>query len=132
LAIFSVTSVLSGAARADPMLMVVPVVMAAFGFVLMRKLTWDLADTVDDFGSYLIVRRGGKEARVELRNVMNVSISTMMNPPRITLTLVESSELGKEISFSPKRPMSLNPFAKNPIGQALIERVYYARRENAL
>lgn len=121
-----------GAAQHEPMFLIVPAGMAVFGFFLMRKLAWDLADSVDDCGSYLLVRRGSVVARIELANVMNVSASTLQNPPRVTLRLVNPSELGKEISFSPKSPFSLNPFAQSPVAEQLIERVHRARSVNAL
>lgn len=132
LGFFIYETVRDGTARDDPMFLVIPLVMAVFGVLVMRKVAWDLADSVDDCGSYLVVRRGSTEARIELVNVMNVSASTLQNPPRVTLRLVESSELGKEVSFSPRSSFSLNPFAKNPVAEDLIERVHRARTHNAL
>jgi hypothetical protein len=32
-----------------------PIAMSIFGFVLMRKLVWDLVDEVCDYGDYLLV-----------------------------------------------------------------------------
>jgi len=132
LGFFMYDSLRDGAAQSDPMFLIIPLGMAVFGFFLMRKLAWDLADSVDDCGSYLLVRRGRVVARIELANVMNVSASTFQNPPRVTLRLVKPSELGKEVSFSPKSPFSLNPFARSPVAEDLIERVHQARTSNAL
>lgn len=131
LGFFMYQSVQDGAAQSDPMFLVIPLLMGVFGVLLMRKLVWDLADSVDDCGSYLLVRKGRIQERVELSNVMNVSASTLQNPPRITLRLVTPGELGKEISFSPRARFSLNPFAPNPVAENLMERVHRLRAGNA-
>ena len=132
LGFFVYEAVRNGAAQSDPMFLIVPMVMAVFGVFVMRKFVWDLADSVDDCGSYLLVRRGSIEAKIELANVMNVSASTFQNPPRITLRLVKPIELGKEVSFCPRSPFFLNPFARNTVAEDLIERIHHARTGNAL
>ncbi|HEY2628588.1 MAG TPA: hypothetical protein VGI57_05640, partial [Usitatibacter sp.] len=98
-------------------------------FILFRKVVWDLMDEVYDGGDYLLVKNGDKEDRIQLSNIMNVSASTMVNPPRVTLRLVTPCRFGKEVTFSPVRPFTLNPFAKNTIAENLIERVDKARRK---
>jgi len=60
-------------------------------------------------------------------NVMNVSMSTGLNPPRLSLRVVTPGQLGPEIVFSPARRFSLNPFARNPIAEDLMVRVDRAR-----
>jgi hypothetical protein len=65
---------------------------------------------------------------------MNVSVTTMVNPPRITLRIANASgvgPLGSEVTFSPPRPFSLNPFAKIPVAEDLIVRVDRARSQRA-
>ena len=110
-----------------------PMVMMAFGYFLFKKLVWDLADEVYDCGESLLVRNRGKEERVDLSNVMNVNVSSLTNPPRITLRLDKPSRLfGSEIAFSPEAPISINPFAKNKVGDDLIVRVDQARRKRAV
>ena len=131
LAIFLVISLESGAADHDVMFFVVPVLLAVFGYFLMKKLIWDLADEVYDCGDFLLVRNGGDEDRIALANVMNVSPSTFTNPPRITLRLVNPSKWGTEIAFSPATEFTLNPFARNPLADDLIVRVDRARRNGA-
>ena len=113
------------------MFLVVPVAMALFGYVLMKKLIWDLADEVYDCGDFLLVRNRGDEERILLSNVMNVSATTLMNPPRITLRLVNPNKWGTEVSFSPATGFTLNPFARNQVNEDLIERVDRARRTRA-
>ena len=113
----------------QPQLFIMPLVMLPVLFIIMRKLVWDLADEVYDGGDYLLVKNGGKEERIALSNIMNVSVTLMVNPPRITLRLATPGRFGKEISFTPVRPMTINPFAKNAVAENLIERVDKARRK---
>ena len=120
--------VASGAATRAPFAVVVPIVMAGFGYVLMRLTLLDLADEVYDCGDHLLVRMRGEQDLVPLGNVMNVSASTLVNPPRITLRLVTPGRFGDEISFAPLTPFSLNPFRRNRIADDLIVRVDRARR----
>lgn len=105
-----------------PMLVLVPIF-----YLMLRKLVWDLADEVWDGGDHLVVKIGADSETVPLANIMNVSASTLVNPPRITLRLVNPGRFGQEISFSPPRNSILNPFARNPIADDLIERVHRAR-----
>ena len=107
-----------------PML-IFPVVAAAFGYFLMKKLLWDLADEVLDAGDALVVRFGRKEERIPLANIMNVSYAWMMSPPRVTLLLRTPGLFGKEVSFA--APRSFWPLSKNPVIGELIERVDAAR-----
>jgi hypothetical protein len=111
-----------------PIALLVPCLGVFLGFIIMKKLVWDLADEVYDCGDFLFIKKSGIEERVELSNIMNVSASTNTNPQRITLRLVRPGQFGAEISFSPTTPfISLNPFAKNPIIEDLIIRVDQAR-----
>lgn len=110
-------------------LYIMPLVLFPILFLVLRKLVWDLMDEVYDGGDYLLVKKGGKEDRIALSNIMNVSATMMVNPPRVTLRLVTPGKFGKEVSFSPVRPLSLNPFTKNAIAESLIERVDKARRK---
>ena len=132
LAFFVVTGFQSGAIAENPLALIAPCLMAAFGFVLMKKLIWDLVDEVYDCGDHLLVRNNGEEDRVSLSNVINVSVSTYLNPPRIALRLRTASKFGTEIAFSPASPFTLNPFARNQIGEDLIVRVDNARSSRAV
>jgi hypothetical protein len=108
--------------------LVMPVLMAVIGYVLFRRLIFDLVDEVWDDGDALIVRNAGTEERVALKNIINVGFSTMINPERVTLTLREPSHFGKEITFSPPRRF-LAFFSRSPIINELLERVDQARHE---
>jgi len=107
--------------------LLVPAGMAVFGFFLMKNLVWDLVDEVYDCGDYLLIRNRGKKDEVALSNIMNVSASLLLNPPRITLRLINPGTFGREIAFSPVREFTLNPFAKNQIAEDLMVRVDQAR-----
>jgi hypothetical protein len=132
LAVFLLGGSASGAARKDVMFLVMPVLMAGVGFVVMKKMIWDLLDEVYDGGDFLLVKSGGQEDRILLSNVMNVSASTNTNPPRITLRLLSPSLFGTEIVFSPVTGFTLNPFAKNKVAEDLITRVDQARSRRAI
>lgn len=111
----------------------VPVVMATVGFTLFRKLLFDLVDEVWLDGDQLVVKNRDETSRIALSNVMNVNATTMTNPPRITLMLrIESSRLGKQVSFIPTGSRGfLSAFKQNPIATDLIERVDALRRRPA-
>ncbi|HTI47519.1 MAG TPA: hypothetical protein VMB76_13250 [Casimicrobiaceae bacterium] len=132
---FIVVFVVMGVAQNDERqafgLFVGPAVMAVFGFLFFRRLVWPLADEVLDGGDYLIVRKGGLEQRVPLANIMNVSGSMYINPPRVTLRLVEAGPLGDEVAFMPRRSFNLNPFARNKVVDDLMVRAYEARTRSA-
>jgi hypothetical protein len=130
LAVFVSTAVI-GSRQIKPEvlpLLLVPVLMAIFGFFLMKKLVWDLMDEVYDCGDYLLVRNRAEEDTIPLTNIMNVSATMLINPPRITLKLVNPGKFGREIAFSPVRKFTLNPFAKDEVSEDLISRVDQARR----
>ena len=117
----------------DPLFLIGPLVMAVFGFFLMRSLIFDLADEVLDAGNALIVRKGSDEVRVPLADIVNVDSSPLVNPPRITLTLRASGRLGRKIAFSPPPSRKIfAPFAPNATAEELIDRVDRARRETGI
>jgi hypothetical protein len=127
LAFFVATTLLSRPARGLPVIVfVMPAFMAVFGYFLMKKLVFDLADEVLDAGDALVVRFGSEQERIPLSEIINVSYTYMVNPNRVTLTLRTPGQFGKEVSFSP--PARFVPFAKSPIIYDLIERVDAARR----
>jgi hypothetical protein len=88
-------------------------------------------DEVYDCGDELLIKNRGREDRIKLSNVINVNVSSFTNPPRITLRLDKPGRLGPEISFPAITAFSLNPFAKNQIGEDLIVRVDRARAKRA-
>jgi hypothetical protein len=108
---------------------VMPLVMIAFGFFIMKKLVFDLVDEVWEDGDALLVKNRGQEERIPLSNIKNVSYSPYMNPPRVTLSLRTSSVFGDHITFG--APIRLIPFSTSPLIGDLIERVDAARQKHA-
>jgi len=106
---------------------IVPLLVLVLGYALVRKLVSDLADEVLDTGDALVVRFGAEEERIPLADIINVSSTQLVNPPRITLTLRSAGRFGREVSFSPPRAF-FAPFARNAYAAELIERVDAARR----
>jgi hypothetical protein len=130
LAVFVAVALIAGPGdqRQSLVFLIVPIFMAVFGYVIMKKLVFDLVDEVWDDGTSLLIRNGGREDRIALSNIMNVSYSPLINPPRVTLTLRQpSNDFGTEISFS--APVRFIPFAKSPLIEDLILRVDAARRK---
>ncbi len=95
--------------------------MAIFGYFLMKKLIFDLVDEVWDTGDELIIKNKGREDRIPLSAIVNVSYSAFTNPSRVTLTLRDAGVLGKEVSFC--APTRFLPFSKSAIIDELIERI---------
>jgi hypothetical protein len=131
LVVFLVMAVLGITSTNDSfpaMPLIVPIVMAVVGYTFMKKLVFDLVDEVFDDGNALVVRNGGKEDRIALSNIVNVSYSPYVNPPRVTLSLRRPSVFGERISFC--APARFIPFASSPVIDDLIKRVDAARRSD--
>jgi hypothetical protein len=127
LALFLAAAIFGGDISSKPMFLLVPIAMAVFGFFLMKMLVWDLVDEVYDCGEALLVKNRGEETLVPLSNIMNVSVSSFQNPPRITLRLINSGTFGNAIAFLPILGFRLNPFAKIQVAEDLIVRVHRAK-----
>jgi hypothetical protein len=108
---------------------IMPLIVAIVGFFIMKKLVFDLVDEVWDDGDALVVKNRGREERIPLSNIKNVSYSPYINPPRVTLSLRNTTAFGEQISFG--APIRLVPFSTSPIINDLIERVDAARQQRA-
>jgi hypothetical protein len=104
---------------------IIPVLMAGFGYFVMKHVVFDLVDDVWDMGSELLVKNKGQEAHVALADIVNVSYSVATNPQRVTLTLRQPTAFGTEVTFA--APTTWIPFAKSPIIEELIKRIDVAR-----
>jgi len=120
-------AVASGGAVAIVTTVVGAILMSAIGFVLMKKLVWDMADEVEDHGDYLVVRKGDEEERIALTNIVKVHETKLVNPPRITLSLGSPGRFGTDIVFTPAMKFRLNPLAKHPVVDDLNARADLAR-----
>jgi hypothetical protein len=109
--------------------LLMPLFIAVIGFVIFRKLIFDLVDDVWLDGDFLVVKNRGEQRRVALADVMNVNCSTLSNPRRVTLMLRADSRFGRSFSFIPASPRGfLSAFRPDPIASELIERVDALRR----
>lgn len=105
-------------------ILIVPVMLAIFGYGLLRWLVFPLADEVFLDEDDVIVRKGDVTARFPIRQIINVDSSIMTNPQRITLTLREPCALGREIIFSPPTSFRFFSVSRHPIAQELIARIH--------
>jgi hypothetical protein len=121
LAFFFVISITSGAAAASVMFLVVPIIMAVFGYFFFQKIVWDLADEVYDYGDFLEFRKGQKTQRVSLNEIVNIDYSHMSSPERVVVHTRLGGAIGKELAFC--LPMRFHLFSKSPLIQELIDRV---------
>jgi hypothetical protein len=108
---------------------VIPLVMMAFGFFIMKKLVFDLVDEVWDDGDTLLVKNRGQEERIVLSDIKNVNYSPYVNPPRVTLSLRRPTIFGEQISFG--APVRFIPFTTSPAIDSLIDRIDAARQRRA-
>jgi hypothetical protein len=122
LALFEVLAVFGVHAQqpaAAPVLLI-PVVMAVFGYLLMCWLVFPLADEVFLSGDEVIVRNRREETSFPVTNIINVESSRMTNPERITLTLRVPCSFGQEIVFCP--PFRWWHFTRHPLADELIRK----------
>jgi hypothetical protein len=108
---------------------IAPAVMIVVGFLIMRKLIFDLVDQVWDDGNTLLIRNRGEEERVALADIKNVNYTPFVSPPRVVLSLRRHTAFGERIAFC--APVRLVPFASSPVIDGLIDRVDAARRAHA-
>ncbi len=128
LAVFVLMALLSGGFQDAVPLIILPIIMAAFGILMFRKLVWDLADEVLLSGDGLIIRKSGQEERIRLADIMNVSVTQLTNPKRISLRLRKPGKFGDEVVFIPPKEFRFDFFARNKIAEKLIVLVDRARQ----
>lgn len=111
-----------------PTLAITFVIVAVIMAVVFKRRMWGLADEVFDGGDHLVVRRGKREARIELLNVSGVSVDS--GPPtKITLQLKLPSDLGTKVEFLPYRK-SRNPLTTSSIADDLLKRVRHLNEQS--
>jgi hypothetical protein len=108
--------------------LIVPIVMAIFGFQFMKRMTFNLVDQVFDLGDALLVRNGGQEERIVLADIKNVNFFPYMSPPQVTLSLRRPSVFGDTIVFC--GPARMVPLSRSPTIEKLIDRIDAARRRD--
>ena len=85
---------------ASPLVLLIPLAMMLFGYVMLKAFVFDLVDKVYLQGEEILVRNRGKEDRFPLSNIASI-YSSWTNPERITLILHKLCEFGPSIAFSP-------------------------------
>lgn len=98
-----------------------PLVMGTFGFFVMKAFVWCLVDEVWDDGDSLVVKNKGREARIDLLNIININHTSFTNPPSVSLTLRVPCEFGRIVKFSP--PRRLLKFSEHPMVTELVQRI---------
>jgi hypothetical protein len=125
--LIAVLSVLFGERSGPwPLFLILPFVMAAAGYFIMKRTIWPLMDEVYDAGDDLVVRNRGEEARIALSEIVNIGVAPGKST-LVTLRLRHACRFGNEVTFLPESSFSFNPFARNPIVEDLITRVDRAR-----
>jgi hypothetical protein len=104
---FGLVSASRGGLASNVPFMIVPVLMAVFGYHIMKKLVFNLADEVLDAGDTLVVRSGGQEDHIALSDIKNVNYSPYMSPPQVTLSVRRPTLFGDTITFC--APVSMLP-----------------------
>jgi hypothetical protein len=108
-------------------LIVAPLVMAIGGYAIMKWVVFNLVDEVWDCGDSILIKNKEREYQFPVSEFISVGYTGYMNPPRITLSLRETSEdLGTEIAFIP--PFRLFPYSMPPLARDLMLRIDEARR----
>jgi hypothetical protein len=99
-----------------------------YGYLFMRSAVFDLADEVFDDGDALLVRFGKTKHRIALTEIVNVSYSPTMSPPRVVLALRETLKFGKQVAFS--APITLIPFTKSAVISELVEHINVSKKRS--
>ena len=105
---------------------VMPVFMMLIAFFLIRKPVWDLADEVWDAEDHLLIKKGDKEQKVYLTDIVNVNYTALSTPPRVTIMCRTPGPFGTEVAFT--APTTFNPFTTHPYVKGLIQRVDALRK----
>ena len=100
--------------------------VGTFGFIIMKIFVWDLVDEVWDDGNSLVVKNKGREARIDLLNIININHTSFANPPSVSLTLRSPCEFGRIVKFSP--PRRLLGFGEHPVVTELVQRIDHKRQ----
>jgi hypothetical protein len=119
-------AVLAGGSHAPVMFLfiLIPIFMSVLGYAIMKNLVFDLLDEVWDEGDSLVLVKGKQKETIRIDDILNVSSTYMVNPPRITLLLRQPCRFGQQVVFSPVRGLRLNPFKQDEMAAELLRRVH--------
>ena len=123
--LFSVATITTaGASFKTIPLVVFPIVMAAFGYFLMKKLVFNLIDQVYDEGSTLLFVNAKEEVRISLKDIKNISFRYYRSS-LVIISVRHDTKFGNKLSFVPV--MDSNPFKKHKDVVNLIDRIDVAK-----
>jgi len=105
--------------RADAEFLVLPLIVAVFGYVMLRWLVFPLVDEAWIDGDELVIRNRGEEDRFPITNIIDVEGSYMAHPEHIGIILKPASRFGKTIRFA--APYRLFMFGTHPLAQELAD-----------
>src|ERR1700747_3312719 len=88
-----------GLFSASTSFLIAALLMGVFGYWMMKKVMFNLADVVLDAGDALVVRSGGQEERTALSDIKNVNYSPYMSPPQVTLSVRRHTVFGDTVAF---------------------------------
>ena len=103
---------------------------AAFGLLMLRS-AFLLADAVEDYGSYFLVRRGRVTEKIEMSNIRDVEVVTSgRGAIELTFKLIRAGALGGEVAFVPKRPSfwERNRGSARELPESIVDRVTRYKR----
>jgi hypothetical protein len=117
-----------------PPLLVLAVVAIVGNLILQKSVLNDVVDEVLDAGDALVIRKGSREERIALANIVSVDYAHLVlrprggAPPTVSLSLRNPSMVGKRVTFYAR--LASEPFASNPIIDELSNRIAVARRRS--
>ncbi len=93
LAFLVLASFLSMRERGDYayMFFVIPILMPAFGYLLMKQFVFDLVDEVWDRGDHLVVKNRGLERKIRLDANQHARLKTQKAPPYLRQSCAQST-----------------------------------------
>jgi hypothetical protein len=115
----TVVGVVTAIRVGDPKIFFLPLLFATIWFLVWHYIIRPLADEVWLDESDLVVRKGGLQESIPLRDVETVEASYLTNPERITVKLREHGPFGNKIVFLPPTRYFRMPFTTHPLADEL-------------
>jgi hypothetical protein len=97
--------------------LLIPLGMAAFGYVLMRLLVFPLVDEVWIEDNEIIVRNRGQEERFPITNIMNVEASLFVNPSALSSCSKNPADLAARLCSRHLSGGGISPDIRLPFEQ---------------
>jgi hypothetical protein len=116
----------------DPAELIAPALLMVLGWIFFRSFLWDVADEVHDTGEALRVRFRDEEETIGFDQILDVTITKLSSPQRISLRLARPGRFGESIAFFPNANR-LGPGISggSAIAEMLAARVARARSDRA-